>query len=161
MDFIIRPMKRKDISNVQDIAKTSWHDTYNGIIPIEIQDKFLEGAYSVKNMKFRWKKSYIYIAEKEDEAVGFANFSPVLQEGYVELGAIYLYPSHQGIGIGSALLHYGVNQLRPREIQLNVEQNNIKALDFYTSKGFEIIKDFQENFDGHLLDTYRMSWKLD
>ncbi|MFS0752360.1 GNAT family N-acetyltransferase [Oceanobacillus sp. 1P07AA] len=161
MGIVIRPMKRKDITNVQDIAKTSWHDTYNGIIPEKIQNRFLEGAYSEKNMKYRLKRSYIYIAEKEGEAVGFANFSPMSEEGYVELGALYLYPSQQGIGIGSALLHYGIDQLHPQEIQLNVEKNNIKALNFYKSKGFEIIKDFHENFDGHLLNTYRMSWKLD
>lgn len=39
-------MQKNDIIFVQEIAKKSWHQTYEGIIPNEIQDRFIEAAYS-------------------------------------------------------------------------------------------------------------------
>ena len=35
MEFKIRKMKKKDIRQVQQIAKTSWNHTYEGIIPFD------------------------------------------------------------------------------------------------------------------------------
>lgn len=46
MTYIIREMKQEDIHAVQSVAKIAWHDTYEGIIPREIQDSFLDEAYS-------------------------------------------------------------------------------------------------------------------
>ena len=34
MECKIRKMKKKDIPQVQQIAKTSWNHTYEGIIPL-------------------------------------------------------------------------------------------------------------------------------
>ncbi|MFB4163544.1 hypothetical protein ACE1TI_06790 [Alteribacillus sp. JSM 102045] len=49
----IRPMVEADIKNVQHVAWTSWHDTYEGLIPEEVQDHFLTNAYSDERMKQR------------------------------------------------------------------------------------------------------------
>ena len=96
MGFVIREVVREDIKQVQDIAKESWHATYEGIIPREIQDNFLQAAYSNEMMERRLNSSFLYVAEVENKIVGFANFSPVNHEGQVELSAIYLSPVYQG-----------------------------------------------------------------
>ena len=36
MNFTIRKMQSEDIKQVQDVAKTSWNATYDGIIPLEV-----------------------------------------------------------------------------------------------------------------------------
>lgn len=46
MNYKIREMLKEDIKQVQDVAKISWNATYEGIIPVEIQENFLNGAYS-------------------------------------------------------------------------------------------------------------------
>ncbi|WP_249870658.1 GNAT family N-acetyltransferase [Oceanobacillus saliphilus] len=160
MDFRIRKMKKKDIAEVQHVAETSWHSTYEGIIPVEIQDKFLNSAYSNVNMKRRLKQSNIYVSEVAGKIVGFANYSPVSQNGVVELGAIYLYPDYQGQGIGTAFLKEGIEHLGATEIHLNVEKNNLIGKTFYHAKGFEIESEFDDNFDGHILKTVRMVLKV-
>ncbi|WP_010650369.1 GNAT family N-acetyltransferase [Oceanobacillus massiliensis] len=160
MDNLIRKMKKRDISQVQDVAKESWHATYEGIIPIEVQDRFLEAAYSYENMKRRLKGSTIYVAEVEGKVVGFANYSPVSVDGSVELGAIYVYPTYQGKGIGTAFLRAGIEQLEVKEILLNVEKNNTIGANFYRAKGFEAVSEFDDQFDGHSLKTLRMSLKV-
>ena len=160
MDYIIRKMKKRDISQVQHVARTSWHSTYKGIIPLEIQEKFLDIAYSRVNMKSRLKQSTIFVAEVNRKIVGFANYSPVNSGGSVELGAIYLYPEYQGKGIGTAFLKKGIENLGALEIHLNVERNNNIGTTFYHAKGFEIVSEFEENFDGHILKTVRMVLKI-
>jgi len=63
MAVVIRKMKLTDIDTVKEIAIKSWHHTYDGIIPIEIQDRFLSMAYSRDTLKKRLETSPFYVAE--------------------------------------------------------------------------------------------------
>lgn len=63
MSFLIREMVKSDIKHVQDVAKHSWHSTYDGIIPRDVQDNFLNLAYSDDMMEKRVKGSYVFVAE--------------------------------------------------------------------------------------------------
>lgn len=161
LDFTIRKMKKRDIQAVQAVAKESWHTTYEEIIPSHIQQRFLMKAYSKKMLKRRLRKTNIFVAEMNNEVVGFANYSSVMDAGKVYLYAIYLYSEYQGAGIGTALLKAGIDKLDPQEIILNVERQNLPALDFYHAKGFEKVAEFDDDFDGHILHTIRMSLKVD
>ncbi|MFJ8063702.1 GNAT family N-acetyltransferase [Psychrobacillus sp. NPDC096426] len=157
MSFIIRKMIKEDTGKVQDVAQKSWNATYEGIIPSEIQEQFLNSAYSDEMMEKRLNGSLLLVAEVKNSIVGFANFSPVKNEGEVELGAIYIYPEHQGGGIGTALLREGIKMLEDvREIYINVEKDNKIGKTFYEAKGFNTVEEFDDDFDGHILKTVRM-----
>lgn len=160
MNFVIRKMKKKDIPQVQDVARTSWNATYEGIIPARIQENFLKAAYSDKMMKKRLKNTIIYVSEVDGKVVGFANFTSGSKEGDVELAALYLFPAYQGKGIGTALLHESLDQLGSREVHLSVEKNNEIGTTFYKAKGFEVVSEFDDDFDGHSLRTVRMVLKV-
>lgn len=161
MDYGIRKMKQEDTKQVQNVAKTTWNATYEGIIPSEVQENFLISAYNDERMKQRLEQSTIYVAEVEGSVVGFANFSPVKEGGKVELGAIYLYPEQQGKGIGTALLQKGIHELDGvNEIYINVEKDNKIGKTFYEAKGFEVVNEFDDDFDGHILKTIRMVLKV-
>ena len=161
MTVTIRNMNYTDISGVQKIAKVSWNTTYEGIIPLAVQQKFLETAYNDEKMKLRLERSVIYVAEVEEELTGFANFSTVRDGGKVELAAIYLHPDVQGQGIGTALLQRAMTELEGiKEIYINVEKENRIGMNFYKSKGFKIVEEFDDNFDGHILKTVRMVLKV-
>jgi ribosomal protein S18 acetylase RimI-like enzyme len=157
MITIIRKMRYEDMKQVQDVAKTSWNATYEGIIPLEVQKNFLKSAYNDEGMKQRLERSFIFVAEFNRRVIGFANFSPVKDGGEIELGAIYLYPEYQGKGIGSALLQQGMKELDGiKKIYINVEKDNKIGRKFYDAKGFKVVKEFDDNFDGHMLKTVRM-----
>ena len=157
MNYKIREMLIEDTKQVQDVAKKSWNATYEGIIPDNIQENFLKGAYNDEMMKKRLIHSLMLVAEVENKIVGFANFSPVNEKWEVELSAIYLYPEYQGYGIGSALLDKGVSNLENlKEIYINVEKDNTIGTNFYKAKGFKIVDEYDDNFDGHILKTIRM-----
>jgi len=64
---LIRLMTFEDIEAVQLIAKLSWQDTYEGIIPTEIQDLFVEKAYSRAMLMKRIEKTSMYVALYQEE----------------------------------------------------------------------------------------------
>src|SRR5690625_4485980 len=161
MNVVVRHMQEKDIQQVQQVAQTSWHDTYADIISIGACDIFLQVAYNVYFMQNRMENSFFYVAEVEGEIVGFANFTPVTEEGKTELAAIYLYPEHQGKGIGTALLDEGLYHIKDvKEVMIDVEKENEKGNTFYKAKGFEVVDEFEENFAGYMLKTVRMILKI-
>lgn len=107
------------------------------------------------------ERSIVYIAEVEGEIVGFANYSIVRDGGKVELAAIYLYPEFQGKGIGTALIQQAVKELLGiKEIYINVEKDNKIGMYFYEAKGFEVVKESDVEFDGHILKQVRMVKKV-
>ena len=157
LNIIIRKMTNKDIMQVQDVAKKSWNATYEEIIPGGVQKKFLNAAYNEEMLEMRLSRSLIFVAEAEKQVVGFADFSQVNNEGQSELGAIYLYPTWQSEGIGTALLQKGIECIdNLKEIYIDVEKENIIGRTFYEAKGFKRVKEYDDNFDGHILKTIRM-----
>ncbi|PKR84188.1 GNAT family N-acetyltransferase [Heyndrickxia camelliae] len=161
MQYTIRKMNLEDIPQVQNIAKVSWNATYEGIIPLDIQESFLKSAYNDEMMKRRYEQSIMFVAQVEEKVVGFANFSPLKENGEAELGAIYLYPQYQGHGIGTALLNEGIHFLKGvKEIYINVEKDNQIGTRFYEAKGFKTVSHFDDYFEGYSLKTVRMVLQL-
>lgn len=156
MNYKVRLAEREDFTAIQDVVYTSWHDTYEGIIPRNIQDDFLSESYSNKTMEQRIEYSHLYVVESDKRIEGFANFSPVSNEGISILYAVYLYPDMQGKGMGAKLLEYAIDELSPAVIHLNVEKENKKGMSFYQTKGFQIISEFAEDLSGHTLYTCKM-----
>ena len=160
MTIKIRNMQLTDIEAVANVVTKSWHATYEGIIPRHIQNRFLAMAYSKEMLKQRCEKTHVYVATEHENIIGFANFSNVKQDGEVELSAIYLLPTVWGKGIGSQLLAYGIEQLSPSAIYINLEAENEVGKQFYIARNFQVVEQFEEDFEGHILNTVRMVLKL-
>lgn len=161
MDFPIRTMTIEDTIQVQQVAAASWHATYDGIIPLHVQNQFLKNTYSESMMARRIANSILLVAEQQGKVVGFANFTQVDEEGESELAAIYLLPEAQGKGIGTALFLKGIEQLMDvKTVVLTVEKENKIGKTFYEAKGFNVIDEFEEDFDGHKLQSIRMRYSI-
>lgn len=160
--ILIRKMKKKDISAIQEIAVKTWHATYEGIIPIDVQNNFLKMAYSEKRLNTRINSSLFLVAEEDSILKGFANFSESKENTRAELEAIYIEPDSQGKGMGSLLIQHAIETfVDVEEIYLNVEKENVIGRSFYEAKGFKIIDEFDDNFDGHILKTIRMVYTVE
>ncbi|XQY92093.1 GNAT family N-acetyltransferase [Metabacillus sp. HB246100] len=153
----IRSMTESDIAQIQHVAKTSWQTTYKGIIPLDIQENFIQMAYSDENLKKRMETTIFLVAEVEGKVIGFSNVFPLKNRKKAELGAIYLFEEFQGKGIGTQLLKESINQLPDvKKLYVNVEKDNKTGLFFYKAKGFKIETEYDDLFNGHVLKTIRM-----
>lgn len=158
---MVRTATTQDIASVQEIAKTSWNDTYEGIIPSHVQRSFLEKSYSNAMMQKRLEKTIMLVAESEGEPVGFANFTKVDEDGDAELIAIYMKPDHQRNGHGKNLLAHGLDQLASgRQLFVYVEAENTKGRAFYETNGFSFVEEFEELFEGYPLFTAKYVYPL-
>lgn len=157
MDIIIRKMLEADIPDVQYVAKKSWNATYQGIIPEDVQNSFLKVAYSDEMLKKRLDQ-IIFVAEHDEKIIGFINLKETEQPNTYDLSAIYLLPDYQGKRIGSRLIAHSIEPIKNFEkIFLEVEKDNINAVNFYKKLGFKIVDEYNDDFDGHILRTLRMS----
>ncbi|MFF2753881.1 GNAT family N-acetyltransferase [Psychrobacillus sp. NPDC058041] len=158
---MIRAITLEDLTTVQQIAKISWNDTYKGIIPEEIQQLFLDKAYSNTMLAKRMEKTIFLLAEYENNAVGFANFTYVDEDGDAELTAIYVLPEFQQLGLGKKMLLAGLNKMPTgKQLFVYVECENRGARIFYERFGFECLEEFDEYFEGHPLSTAKYVYLL-
>ncbi|WP_411955230.1 N-acetyltransferase family protein [Alkalibacillus sp. S2W] len=162
MSVTVRALDQNDFQSVREVAQTSWHDTYDDILPRHVQDAFLTEAYNDYNMQQRLMRGGFWVAEDENGIIGFSNFTPVNEQGDADLVAIYMHPDHIGQGIGSMLLQTGIQQLMSlRYLYVDVEKENEVGMRFYEAKGFKVVKEFDEVFAGHTLSTVRMVLELE
>lgn len=82
-------------------------------------------------------RSTVFVAEYAAEIVGFADFSSVLDEGYI--GSVVVREDFRRRGIGWALLAALIEDARGRELSflsLEVRRDNLPAITLYESAGF-------------------------
>ncbi len=142
------------------MAKETWRDTYRDIIPEEIQDQFLGFAYSHERLVKRMKTSTMLVADQGKNVIGYIQITRKNGGSSAELDAIYILPDYQHIGIGSQLLTEGIKRLNTNTLSVVVEKENKKGRMFYEGKGFIPVKEFEEEFLGHRLNSLEMMLKI-
>ncbi|UTR10674.1 GNAT family N-acetyltransferase [Evansella sp. LMS18] len=158
-ELTIRKAVPKDIPSIRKVAQISWNNTYEGLIPHDIQNEFIKRAYSDESMSNRINFSIFLVAELKGNIVGFANFFQ--EKSRAELGAIYILPENQGSGSGSKLFNMGLKELpNVTELLVHVERGNESAYAFYIAKGFQFSKEFEEELFGHTLKTKQLAMKI-
>jgi len=133
MNYIIRPMEKKDIVQVYEIEKSIFS------IPWSV-NSFIEASENENNI-------YLVCVE-DDEVTGYCGLWTVLGEGNIT--NIAVSGKHRGKGYGRALLKELENRGLEKKVVkffLEVRQSNIIAKNLYISLGYKDIgirKNFYE-----------------
>ncbi len=163
MEYLIRKAEKNDAESVARVHVDTWQSHYRG----QISDEYLDNI-SIQERKDMWdkdfsnpeEKSETFVAEIGNKIIGFCSVGPSrdkdAEEKTGELYAIYLDPSIQKKGIGSALMDTGLNFLKEEGFlmaTLWVLRSNKSTIGFYESKGWY--------FDGAEMKTEKKGISFD
>ena len=110
-NIIIRPVKTEDAEQYIKLNNLVWRFAYNHIFPeevfIERENNLDKKIEKFSTYAFNDDTQMMYVAECDKNVVGFisakliSNYPHFAELGYAELGAIYIHPDYQGLGLGS------------------------------------------------------------
>jgi len=155
----IRTANENDRAIIRQIAEITWPVAYGEIISQEQIRYMLDMIYSDEALLEQMKKGHqFYIAEYQDQPIGFASVSLEANEG-CKLNKLYVLPSIQKTGAGKALLEQTIAYTRSQQknrLFLQVNKEN-KAKDFYQKMGFTIEREYKLDIgNGFFMDDYIM-----
>ena len=91
----------------------------------------------------------VYCAWQNDQITGFLGLS----DGKIEM--LFVEPMHFRKGIGRAFIHFAIQKRGADSVDVN--EQNINAVDFYKSFGFEIIERSELDDQGHPYPILKMA----
>lgn len=147
MDIKVEKMTISDLKNIKDILQTEFDDFWN---------------YNILEEELNLSNSYYLVAksenELENEIVGFAGIKVVLDEA--DVMNIVVKKSKRNNKIGSLLLEHLISlakNLNCKSLSLEVNEDNLPAINLYKKFGFEQIgfrKNYYEDKNGIVMIKY-------
>ena len=161
----IKLLSVDQLNIVQDLAYSTWPDTFKDILSSEQIEYMLEWMYNLETLRKQVESGHqFYILEDNLVPKGFIGIElNYPKKNRLKIQKLYVLPHLQGAGIGKKLIEKAIqvaNQNGICELSLNVNRFN-KAVTFYKHIGFTI--SYEENIDignGYLMEDYVMSYKL-
>lgn len=114
------------------------------------------GYLLIKNIKFEFIKNFSYFYK------AFSKLG-LLKNNEYYISNIAIYPQFRGLGIGSKLLYYTENLAKEKgcnKLVLEVEKENLRAINIYKKFGLKIEKEFSLNLKNKKFIFYRMNKDL-
>lgn len=146
-----------DYNSIRDFMTPIWHSTY-AFLPREQVELLLDKYFSEDGLKHYCELGYTYMKLVDKKTLGIVVFCEREEETYLD--KLYLSEDSRGKGypafVFSELLSLG------RDITLNVNQSNERAVACYRKNGFVIEKEELIDLGGGMINRdYRMrlSWK--
>ena len=141
LDFSIYDMTLSDLEQIKDILITDFDNFWN---------------YNIFKQELEQPNSYFIVAKDINyDIVGFAGFKKIIDEA--DIMNIVVKKSFRNIGIGSLLLKNLIEKsikLEIKQINLEVNENNVSAISLYKKFGFKttgIRKNYYNNCDSAIL----------
>ena len=162
--FKIKKATLEDIPLINELAWIVFPYTYKELLSPEQIEFMMDWMYSPVNLQKQMTEDdhTYFIAYQGDEPAGYLSIQPEGKHIY-HLQKIYVLPSHQGKKLGKELFMKAIQAIKelhsaPCQMRLNVNRNNMKAIDFYIHMG--MYKASEGDFDighGYQMNDYIMA----
>lgn len=141
----ISQLTKDDIIIVHQLAKTIWPEAFKDILKPDQIEYMLDWMYNVNTLTEQVQTGHLfYMITSDGIPKGFIGLEPNYPDaGTLRIHKLYVEAKDHGKGLGKALLNKAIEigkELDVATINLNVNRYN-KAVDFYKSQGFEIVKE--------------------
>lgn len=161
MNLVFKKAVPSDSPIIAQLADTIWKKHYPSIISNAQIEYMLEFMYSETSIKKQMAEGHEFtIVYNEKEPLGYASISS--KDGNYYLHKFYVDVDKHRNGIGKKLYDHLLSIMNdPRSIELTVNRQNIKAINFYFKMGFTI--DHVADFDigkGYVMNDFVMIRKL-
>lgn len=146
----IRPAEESDAEVLADLGARTFSDAYSRTLSAEDLDDYLCKAFSPEQMleDVNDPEVLLFLGLISDTLCAYIKLALtparqcVRRENPIELLRLYVLPGWEGRQIGTALLDVGLKAARDNAYSvcwLKVWDENAKAIEFYTNKGFAIL----------------------
>jgi ribosomal protein S18 acetylase RimI-like enzyme len=154
----IRPLCLYDCDKIGPLLREIWLDAYHGI---QTDEELLTQSHKVHTPDQIAKEiddpnMHSIVAVSHDKIIGHARSD--LNNGIVDITRLYVLRAFYGQGIGKALLREVDSYFDAKyEVRLEVFEDNKRAVDFYLSQGYEIVRRATEvQTEGRDVFEYKM-----
>ena len=143
----LRKATTNDCQLINQMATIAFPATYRDMLSAQQIDYMLQWMYAPENtLKYMEVDHHVYfIGYKETEPCGYISVVQE-EEDIFHLQKIYVLPQFQGQRIGLFLFQAAVNYIKeihpsPCLMELNVNHDNIKAIEFYRRMGMRKLRE--------------------
>lgn len=129
-----------DIETIHTLAEIIWRDHYPSVISMEQIDYMLAEKYSIASIAKSLEMGEKYfLAILNGEAIGYGSFVETDSNYFIQ--KLYVKVDEHRKGIGAQLLEFMLQNMRcGADVRLQVNRQNVKAINFYFRNGFVIEK---------------------
>ena len=161
----IQPATPADIPTLGSLARRIWDEYYPGIITREQIDYMLARMYDATTIRREMAEGVAWdLVRRPTEPVGFISYSFDAADFRVKLSKLYLLPQLHGCGIGRHMLQHvqaTAAQLGAREVWLQVNKRNTRAIRAYQRAGFSVCEAVVSDIGGgFVMDDFIMVLRL-
>lgn len=147
-DVVVRPMRAEDRAPALDLWVASWQAAYPAIDFAARRD-WMDQRFD----ELGRSGTHLYVAAFGGEVVGFVTIDP--SAGYLDQLVVGVAAQRRGI---ASILLAQARQVSPRRIELQVNQDNLRAIAFYRKHGFKVAGTDVTRLSG--APTFKMRWPV-
>lgn len=155
--------KSEEIKSISKIYIDSWKITYKNLV----SDEYLN-SLNYSDAEKKWteflnnEKNFIFVAEQNNEIVGFVAGCIDDKNLEAELYAIYVNPTLKNLGIGSKLLARFFDYIKEHNMTKAIVwamSKNKNTISYYKHKGAVEYDHRMNNFDGEIVEDTALIWE--
>lgn len=138
----ILPMTEADLEAKAHLHVRCWHEAYEGLVPQDwLDENITYERMLARQRRIGWER--VLLAWDRGVPVGFASWEDEARawagrRGVSEVSSIYLLRSHQGRGMGRALMEAALERCAHESVTLLVLAGNERAIGFHEHLGFSL-----------------------
>lgn len=146
-DISIRKINLNDISQLLQIGKQTFYETFSAVNSEENMSKYLEESFTIEKLtnELNDANAEFYFATEDDNVIGYlkVNFgdsqTELQDKNALEIERIYVLKEYHGKNIGQLLFKKAIqiaNNKNKEYVWLGVWEENLRAIQFYKKNGF-------------------------
>ncbi len=149
-----------ELKRIQEMAHVIWMQHYPEIIGINQINYMLNKMYSLESLseQVESKKHEFYFILNGQTEVGFVSINK-LDADTTMIQKFYINQLLAGKGVGTLAFKELLKQVSTKKIQLTVNRQNYKSINFYFKNGFKIlhVADFDIG-NGYVMNDFVMEF---